>query len=101
MKALVKYLSSLQDKIFKLLPMRESFDFGEQNHVREYADHLAANCKGALNVYPELSDEPGYLDVVNNIIFMVTEWPDYEKWRSMVFRSTRIVHELHDKYSID
>lgn len=37
------YLTSLQGKIFKLLPMREAYDQGVDNHLDEYIGNLCAN----------------------------------------------------------
>ena len=42
MYALKTYLSNLRNKVFKLLPMREAHDKGENNHIDEYLENLCS-----------------------------------------------------------
>ena len=94
------YLSSLQNKIFKLLPMREAYDYmHEDNHVYDYAKNLGMNCVGALAVHTKLKREATYLEVLNDILIMGRENMEFEMWRSKVLRSTRKIGELRKKYA--
>lgn len=99
MEAVVTYLTSLQNKIFKILPMRESYDQGVDNHLYEYIDNLADNCAGALALYPELKETKTFLEVQANIAYIKTENVEFKKWRSIVLRSTRLIHSLIESLS--
>lgn len=97
MEAMVTYLSSLQNKIFKILPMREAYDNGVDNHLFEYIDNLKNNCVGASSLYPELSSAKPFLEVQANLAFLLTDvgmHESFKKWRSIILRSTRLVHNL-------
>ena len=94
------YLQSLQNKVFKLLPMREAYDNGEQNHLVEYLDNLYATCVGSTTCYPKLAEIKEVVEVDCNIAFLRDNLDslDFKKWRSMVLRSTRLLHTTIDKY---
>lgn len=99
MDTVVTYLTSLQNKVFKLLPMREAYDCGEDNHLYDYLDNLQSNCEGAFICYPELSEKGTLVEVQNNIAFLRSgENIEFKKWRSTVLRSTRLIHSVLDSY---
>lgn len=93
------YLEGLQGKIFKLLPMREDYDAGVDNHLPEYLNSLCDSLDGWFLCWPELSREYELIDVQNNMMYLKTKETTFAKWRSVVLRSTRIVHGLLEKYS--
>lgn len=99
MDTIVTYLTGLQNKVFKLLPMREAYDCGTDNHLYDYLDNLQSNCKGAFICYPELSENGALVEVQNNIAFL-TDNKDiaFKKWRTIVLRSTRLIHSVLDEY---
>ena len=70
MYTLNTYLSSLRNKVFKLLPMREAYDRGEDNHLDEYLENLCSNFSGAFDCYPELADIREVVEVYNNVAFL-------------------------------
>ena len=43
------------DRVFKLLPMRELEDMGEETFLGEYLQELAIEANGAYFTFPELS----------------------------------------------
>lgn len=89
------YLTSLQGKIFKLLPMREASDQGVDNHLDDYIDNLCANYEGALACYPELSSVREMAEVQSNIWSLRRNTKcDFLKWRSTVLRSTRLIQTV-------
>ena len=99
MDTIVTYLTNLQNKVFKLLPMREAYDCGEDNHLYEYLDNLQSNCEGAFICYPELGEKRMLVEVQNNIAFLKNaENISFKKWRAMVLRSTRLIHSVLDEY---
>lgn len=98
MHTLTTYLVSLRNRVFKLLPMREAHDAGENNHLSEYLDNLNINCAGAFDCYPELADMKEIIEVRNNIAFLKNNSDvEFVKWRSIVLRSTRLIQSVTDK----
>lgn len=98
MHTLNTYLTSLRNKVFKLLPMREAYDKGNENHLEEYLENLCANCTGAFSCYPELADVREIVEVYNNIAFLKNNEVKFAKWRSIVLRSTRLIQSVVVKY---
>ncbi len=95
MHTLNTYLTSLRNKVFKLLPMREAHDRGDKNHLDEYLDNLCANCAGAFDCYPELTTMKEIVEVRNNVVFLKNnENVEFAKWRSIVLRSTRLINSV-------
>ena len=89
------YLTSLQKRVFKLLPMREDSDNGMENHLRDYIDNLCANLDGAFECYRELSRIQEVAEVQSNLYLMRANISlDFPKWRSMVLRSTRLLQTV-------
>ena len=89
------YLTGLQGKIFKLLPMREASDQGIDNHLEEYLDNLCANYEGAFICYPELSSIREMAEVQSNLFSLKSNLKlDFVKWRSTVLRSTRLIQTI-------
>lgn len=100
METIVTYLTDFQNKVFKLLPMREAHDNGEDNHLYEYLDNLLSNCKGAFVCYPELSEKSMLIEVQNNIAFLTNDKNiSFKKWRATVLRSTRLIHSVLNDFA--
>lgn len=95
MDTIETYLVNLQNKVFKLLPMREAHDDGENNHLAEYIENLCANCAGAFACHPNLTNMREVVEVHNNVAFLKNNIDiDFKKWRSIVLRSTRLIHTV-------
>ena len=88
------YLNTLQNRIFKLLPMRENFDKGFDNHIPEYIDNLLSSCKGAAVTFPQLACNGMFIEIQNNLSFLQADDVPFKKWRATVLRTTRFVHAL-------
>jgi len=89
------YLRSLQGKIFKLLPMREAYDKGTDNHLLDYIDNLCSSFDGAFVCYPELSNIREMAEVQSNVFALRENLElDFNKWRSTVLRSTRHIQTI-------
>ena len=99
MHALKTYLSHLRNKVFKLLPMKEAHDKGENNHLDEYLENLYSNFSGSFSCYPELASEGEIVEVYNNVAFLKdNQHIEFAKWRSLVLRSTRLIQTVAAKY---
>ena len=99
MYTLKTYLSNLRNKVFKLLPMREARDIGEDNHLDEYLENLCSNFSGAFDCYPELADTREIVEVYNNVVFLKNNKDvEFAKWRSIILRSTRLIQTVAAKH---
>lgn len=100
MRIVETYLSSLRDKVFKLLPMRENYDAGQDNHIDEYVKNLYVNFEGAFYCYPELVDFKEMADAQANISFLNKTDIDeisFKRWRSIVLNTTNLIQKALQK----
>ena len=88
------YLMHLRNKIFKLLPMREDYDNGQDNHLFEYIENLELNCRGAKERFVELKRESSFCEIQNDLCLLRTSSLPFSKWRNIVLRDTRKVNAL-------
>lgn len=89
------YLNFLQGKIFKLLPMREDYDSGVDNHLKEYMENLCANLEGALGCYSELNSFREVAEIQGNLWSLREDLGiEFSKWRSTILRSTRLIQNI-------
>jgi hypothetical protein len=92
------YLEGLRNGVFKLLPMREDYDFGASNHLDEYLINLTVSITGALECYPELSHERELAEVRANIAYLNrTPYVEFSRWRSVVLRSVRLISQVIER----
>ena len=100
MDILITYLICLRNKIFKLLPMREAHDKGEENHLGDYLENLYVYFDGGFGCYPELTREREIIEALGNVAFLKNNSDiDFKKWRSIILRSIRLVNAVASKYS--
>lgn len=93
-------LSSLRDRVFKLLPMKEDYIAGKDNHLSDYLANLKVSIDGSFISYPRLQLESMMVEVQNNIAFL-TQHNDlvFRRWRTIILRSTRLLNTLFEKYN--
>lgn len=92
MKATITCLTNLQNKTFKLLPMRELCDAGEDNRLSEYLFNLCAIYEGALAHCPALSSVCEIIEARDNVEYLRHHTDlNFKEWRAMVLRSTRLI----------
>lgn len=102
MKVTETYLTSLQGKIFKLLPMREAYDQGVDNHLDEYIGNLCTNFDGACDCHPEFSSYREMAEIQSNLWSLKANLSmDFAKWRSTILRSTRLVQTVLTRYYVE
>lgn len=91
-------LRSIRGKIFKLLPMRESFDRGEDNHLEDYVENLSIAFSGAIINFQNLGLDKDVLDAFNIISGLrgIAQMP-YKQVRSAILRSVRILTSAIDR----
>jgi hypothetical protein len=94
------YLASLLKKVFKLLPMREDYDMGADNHLFEYLDDLCEIYANGFEAYPELSMVEELVDVRTFLLFLQSN-PNIEfsRWRTIILKSSRLINSVISKRS--
>lgn len=94
------YITALRGDIFKLLPMREEYDEGRDNNLREYLDNLWANCSGAFALHPELQESAEFVKVASNLAFLTRDPNlDFRKWRSIILGSMHLLDDALRKFA--
>lgn len=91
------YIHALTGRIFKILPLKEKEDDGEEVFLNEYIDGLWNDMKGALRTFPELEEVPEYMSVCNKVSFLASEEFDLKTCRKTVFGALKLLNRLEGK----
>ena len=98
METIETYLFNLRNKVFKLLPMREARDKGDENHLDEYLVNLSSGLAGAFDCFPSLASEREIVEVQASIAYLkCTPEVSFREWRSTVLRSARLISRVLDR----
>lgn len=102
MDAINTYLANLQNKVFKLLPMREDRDNGAENYLDKYLESLCLNYNGAFVCYPPFSGSRELVEVQGNLAYLKDHLNiEFPKWRKTVLRSVRLIDNAIKKVGED
>jgi hypothetical protein len=88
------YLDSLKAKIWKLLPMREDSDSGQDNHLPEYLKSLIVEVIGALMLHDVLKRDGYYHSIVNTLTYMSAHKLGHIEWRAEVFKMMKALERM-------
>lgn len=86
--SLSSYLKFLVGKLYKILPLWE-LQVAEgisSDAYWKYLNSLIKEIIGALDTYPELREDNGYISVVNTLNYMKSHEVTHEECRSEVFK---------------
>ena len=83
------YVSSMIDRVFKLLPLREQAD-QDPSYLDLYLDDLAGEMAGALNTFPELCQVPAFVSAASRLQDLSRRWMeiDFHTYRGAVLKMT-------------
>lgn len=99
MKNISIFLLKLRNDVFKLLPMREKADDGNDNHIKDYIYSLIINSEGAVSTYKILENQKSYIYVINNLHYLQTHLDaDFSSWRKIILNCTRSLDDLKNYY---
>lgn len=87
---LQKFLSSLVDKIYKVLPMYECNDSG----VYVYLERFIAELKGGMYTFPVLQTEKQYISIINNLNYILHCQCSIEDCRRQTFDSISMAKKI-------
>ena len=101
MNQVTAYLTRFRNRFFKLVPMREDRDAGVDNHLKEYLENFYTDISGLFMRHPELSSLPCLIEAYNNLAVLCNAENeiDFNKWRSIVLRSTKLISIATDMYT--
>lgn len=88
------YIRSMVGKVYKILPLKEEFDAGEDTHFKDYINSLCADAMGALETFPELRRMPSYITVLNDLQFLNISDFDHATCKREVFKMIRLLQKL-------
>lgn len=97
------FLSNMINRVFKLLPMREQFDQGDDPFLNEYLQELTLEANGAYKTFPELYTKTRYVSVTNTLQYMCCNWGKmpFHAYRRSVLKMTNylstLVEEVEDE----
>lgn len=91
------FIRGLTGRIFKMLPLREEADQGNQVYLSEYMESLARDVIGAMTTFPELTEFPEYVTVVNTLQFLNTNDSEFAVFRKEVFHMLAVLNGIDSK----
>ena len=90
------FLEKMIDREFKILPMREQYDMGEEPFLDEYLQELAIEANGAYDTFPELYERARYVSVTNTLQYIRRNWKKmtFPAYRRSVLKMTNCLDRL-------
>lgn len=89
-KAMINYLRTLIDKVYKILPMKE--ENSETLHC--YLTGLTHEMVGYYQLCYDLVDEPRFLSVVNIVKYLENNDFDTATCKREVFKAIRLIQNI-------
>jgi hypothetical protein len=96
--SVTSYLSSIRSDIFKILPMKEQFDAGEQVYLKKYVDGVIINLLGGLNHFEFLGKEKKYIYAITNLRYLINNDAPFSQWRRVVLSTVNGINSLYLDY---
>ena len=94
------YLQSLTGRIFKILPMREQQEQGDNLYLDLYLESLSLEMHGACETFPCLRACPDYIMLLNTVNGLCADTP-LPFLKREVFKMLSAIGEIRDKYGGD
>ena len=94
------YLQSLTGRIFKILPMREQQEQGDNLYLDLYLESLSLEMHGACETFPCLRACPDYIMLLNTVNGLYADTP-LPFLKREVFKMLSAIDEIRDEYGGD
>ena len=94
------YLQSLTGRIFKILPMREQQEQGDNLYLDLYLESLSLEMHGACETFPCLRARPDYIMLLNTVNGLCADTP-LPFLKREVFKMLSAIDEIRDEYGGD
>ena len=88
------FIRGLTGRIFKILPLKEEMDSGNDVHLNEYISSLVRDASGALETFPQLKEMEEYITVVNTLQYISLNEIDHAVCKQEVFKMLRILNQI-------
>lgn len=92
------FLASLTGKIYKLIPMREDKELGVEVFLDKYIDSLLIELMGAMDTFPDLSNDEQYISIVNTAQYMAHHEVDSASWRRESFKMLNMLDRIRVRF---
>ena len=93
------FILSLYPRVWKLLPMRNQQDEGQEVYLYRYTNSLTKELMGALETYPELHESAYYISIVNTIQYLGKYTTSPDEWRAEVLKVLNIQKKLRREFT--
>lgn len=94
------YLQSLTGRIFKILPMREQQEQGDNLYLDLYLESLSLEMHGACETFTCLRACPDYIMLLNTVNGLCADTP-LPFLKREVFKMLSAIDEIRDEYGGD
>ena len=94
------YLQSLTGRIFKILPMREQQEQGDNLYLDLYLESLSLEMHGACETFPCLRACPNDIMLMNTVNGLCADTP-LPFLKREVFKMLSAIDEIRDEYGGD
>lgn len=91
------FIHSLIGKIYKILPLKEELDMGQDVHLSEYISSLLLDFAGALESFPELSTFTEFITIVNILQYLNTHHFDHRTCKREVFKMISLLEKIEER----
>lgn len=88
------FVRSLIGKVYKILPLKEEFDSGEDVHLDEYIESLLLDLSGASSTFPELNDIPDFITIINILQYLSTHDFNHKTCKREVFKMIGLLENI-------
>lgn len=85
------FVHSLIGKIYKILPLKEEADRGQDVHLHEYLCSLLRDLAGACDTFPELEMSPEYITILNTIQYLSSNEFGHKACKQEVFKMIELL----------
>lgn len=88
------FIRGLTGRVFKILPLKEAEDRGEEIYLNEYLGSLARDMYGATMTFPELQEMQGYVTSLNVIEFLLNNEFTQDICKKEVFKILGLLNAI-------
>lgn len=88
------YIHRLTGRVFKIIPLKEREDNGEETFVKEYVENLWQDMIGSFSTFPELDQIEAYASVLNKLGYLKDNEFDINICRKKVFESLKLLNSI-------
>lgn len=95
------FIHSLIGKIYKILPLKEESDAGQDVHWADYISSLSRDMVGACSTFQELRISSDYITVLNVLEYLQAHDVDHRTCKQEVFKMIRLLENLEKQIGGD